>query len=88
MYCTNILKTTISKSTKKRYRLHSATWTVPESGSGNPTWVNTSTVFRTPRWPQHINTNVENYLKALHKERLIIQNMAIVRVKLLPRRIC
>ena len=37
MYCTNILKTTISKSTKKRYTLRSATWTIPGSGLGNPT---------------------------------------------------
>jgi len=49
MYCTKILKTTISKSTKRRYRLRSATCTIPASGSDNETWVNTSTVFRTPR---------------------------------------
>ena len=44
MYCT-----TISKSTKKRYRLRSVTCTTSASGSGNATWVNPSTVFRTPR---------------------------------------
>jgi len=39
------LKTTVSKSSKKRYRLRSTTCTISESGPGNPTWVNTN-VFR------------------------------------------
>ena len=34
-----ILKTTISKSTKKRYGLRTAKWTISESGSVNATWV-------------------------------------------------
>jgi len=34
-----ILKTIISKSTKKRYRQRTATCTLSESGSGNATWL-------------------------------------------------
>jgi len=58
-------------------------------GSGNPTWVN-NIVFRASRGqiPQYNSRNIENYLKALHRGKLIIQNIAVVRVKFLPRRIC
>jgi len=61
LYCTNILKTTISKSIKKRYRLRSAPCTTSASGSGNATWVNISTVFRTPRL--NTTTHQHKYIK-------------------------
>jgi len=75
-----ILKTTISKSTKKRYTLRSATWTSPKVSQAMQLEL-TPPPFSARQEVKYHNTNVANYLKALHKGKLIIQNIAVVRVK-------